>query len=115
MLEGLSLLAACGLSFVGFSVLALSQDRHWVAVTAMKENRRQRGAYLLAVGLTLQCLACPLMIFSQGAGFGALLWGIGMIGAAMSVAFILTWRPSWLLFVALVCQGWRWGKGPAGT
>ncbi|MET4577441.1 DUF3325 domain-containing protein [Ottowia thiooxydans] len=104
MYEAFGLLAAFTLSFIGFALIALSQDRHWEAVTAMQADHRVRGACLLAVGLIMQCVACLLIVFSQGAGFGVLLWGVGITGTAMLVAFALAWRPRWIIFIALVSR-----------
>jgi hypothetical protein len=88
--------AAFALMFLGFAVLALSQERHWERVhetnwLAARSPRAQR-----AIGFIAIAAALPLCLHDQGAGFGSLLWVVLMGAAAMAVALLLTWRPRWL-------------------
>ncbi|GGB99322.1 hypothetical protein GCM10007205_05790 [Oxalicibacterium flavum] len=96
MVECVSLVLACVASLLGFGLLALGQERHWEAVTALAADRRVSQRVLMTMGLVLQALALPLLVFSQGAGFGSLLWGVLVTATAMSIAFVLSWRPRWL-------------------
>lgn len=96
MRELLPLLAAALLALSGFALLALSQQRHLDRVLGSNSPlahklRAQRATGFIALGLSLvACLA------SQGAGFGSLLWVLLICAAAMSIAFMLSWRPHWL-------------------
>lgn len=84
------------LAVLGFALLALSQTRHAHHVQptqALSESTRRWRRRLGGVGLSL---SLPVCIASQGAGMGSLLWGVSISTAAITVAFILTWRPRWL-------------------
>lgn len=96
MAECLSLVLACVASLLSFGLLALGQERHWKMVTALTADQRVSQRALMTTSLVLQILALPLLFFSQGAGFGSLLWGLLVTAMAMSIAFVLSWRPLWL-------------------
>lgn len=95
---------AVAVSLFGFLVLALGQDRHWEAVTGRGADARVRGPVLLPVGLAAQAASCALLVLAQGPGFGALLWGVCMTAAALTVALTLTWRPAALRPLALLIR-----------
>lgn len=88
-------LAAFGLALWGFSLLALSQARHFETVHACPPPTGTRTASRMA-GFTAIGLCLPLCIVSEGAGFGSLLWLLLISAAAMAIALTLTWRPRWL-------------------
>lgn len=96
------MLSASLLALLGFSLLALSQDRHYDRVfeSNWPENRPQ--GVRRAIGFTALALALPLCIAADGAGFGSLLWVVLISAAAMAVAFALTWRPHWLRWARLI-------------
>lgn len=96
MLESFLPVLAVLASLCGFVLLALSQDRHWSAVTGLDEGQRVPSAPLRGGGLAAQAVACVLWVIAEGPGFGALLWGVSMTGTAMAIALTLTWRPQWL-------------------
>lgn len=88
------------LLFLGFALLALSQERHQQRVFGSDRplppvSRAQRATGFIAISLAL-----PLCVLGQGGGFGSLLWVVLMGAAAMAVALLLTWRPQWLRLVA---------------
>ena len=100
MRETLPMVAACLLALLGFALLALNQERHFLGVCphilpAPRSSRMQRALGFLAIVSGL-----PLSIAAQGASFGSLLWAMLLIAAAMAVAFTLTWWPHWLRPVA---------------
>jgi len=87
-------------AWLGFALLALSQQRHFFHVH--KENvpaalvlSGQRAIGFIAIGVSLVCC-----IAGQGASFGALLWVLSLSAAAMAIALTLTWRPYWLCWLA---------------
>lgn len=88
----LMLVAACG--YLGFAVLALSQARHWQGVRgggSTPPRPALRGAGVLGLAASLAAA-----IVRDGAGFGALLWGVAASLAALAVVATLTWRARWL-------------------
>ncbi|MDQ3270648.1 MAG: DUF3325 domain-containing protein [Pseudomonadota bacterium] len=103
--------SAFALLFLGFALLALSQDRYQECVFGSNgpiapASRAQRATGLIAIALAL-----PLCVWDQGGGFGSLLWVVLMGAAAMAVALLLTWRPRSLRLLGL----WRIGKTPEAT
>lgn len=100
MRELLPIASAWLLAVLGFALLALNQERHLTRVcepapSTFRSSRTQRVLAVLAIASGL-----PMCISAQGAGFGSLLWAMLLPATAMSVAFILTWRPHWLRPVA---------------
>ncbi len=96
MHEVLFLLAGFASAWLGFALLALSQERHFERVyksnwPAAHKPWAQRATAFIAIGVSLVCC-----ITSQGASFGSLLWVLATTAAALAVAFMLTWRPHWL-------------------
>ena len=87
-------------AWLGFALLALSQQRHFVHVhksnvPAALAIYAQRAIFFIAIGANLVCC-----LAGQGAGFGALLWVLSLSAAAMAMALTLTWRPHWLYCLA---------------
>lgn len=93
MFDVLASASAALVSLIGFGLLALAQERHWNNVTGLDECCRIPAASLRFAGLAAQALACVLFVVAEGPSFGALLWGVGMTGTAMAIAFALTWKP----------------------
>lgn len=96
IIDTLLLLLAAGASLVGCACLALSQDRHRLAVAGDRRHpprtpghTRSLGWYLLAASL----LACTLR---DGGAFAALLWPLLVGASAFAVALTLTYRPELL-------------------
>jgi hypothetical protein len=96
MLEACLPVLAVLASVFGFALLALSQDRHWSAVTGLDEGHHVSCAPLRGSGLAAQAVAWVLWVSAEGPGFGALLWGVSTTAAAMAIALTLTWQPQWL-------------------
>jgi hypothetical protein len=87
-------------AWLGFALLALSQQRHFVHVhksnvPAAHVIYARRAIGFIAIGANLVCCMA-----SQGASFGALLWVLSLSAAAMAIALTLTWRPHWLYCLA---------------
>ena len=93
MHEALLIMTSALASFLGFAMLALSQDRHWTHVTGLDPTRRALTIALRLAGVGTQALVCVPLVVSQGPGFGSLLWVLGLTLMAVTVAAVLTWRP----------------------
>lgn len=83
------LAAVC--AFAGCALLALSQPRHWQAVTGSatippRSSRRLGGGLVLASLVTC--------IWRDGASFAALLWPLLLMAGALGVSAVLAWRPA---------------------
>lgn len=87
-------------SLLGFAMLALSQDRHWTHVTGLHPTRRALTIALRWAGLCIQAVVCVPLVVSQGPGFGALLWGLGLTLMAVTVTSVLTCWPQALIPLA---------------
>lgn len=87
------LLGAALAALLGCALLALSQQRHWQAVTrspsAPGRAPRRLGALLLTV-----CVV--LTILRDGASFAALFSPVLIGSAALITAMVLTWAPHML-------------------
>jgi hypothetical protein len=98
------LLLAALLSWLGFALLALTQERHFALFyTSFKPFnqwiRAQAATGIIAIFLTL-----PLCMKAQGAGLGSLLWVLLTTASAMTVALQLTWAPNALKPLAWLIQ-----------
>lgn len=97
MFNALMLVGAFVLCFAGCVLLALSQRRNWRLVSDDKRGKPPRTA---AIGWSLVLLGLPPCILRDGGSFAALLWPLVFAAAAIGVAMVLAYRPSWLRFVA---------------
>ena len=70
-----SSLALTLILYVGFALLALSQDRNWRIVDAAALPKYPARVILRVAGFTLLGLALVSAVLCNGASFGALLWG----------------------------------------
>jgi hypothetical protein len=91
------LLAAVLVStYLGFALLALSQDRHWHHLGGGR-HCPVRTAWLLRVsGYILLLASLVLALWRDGPSFGALVWVTALSICAFAVVATLTWRPHWL-------------------
>lgn len=97
-------LAGLMAAWLGFALLALSQERHLSRVDPSNSHPAlsrpaQRAIGFIAIGASLVCC-----IAGQGASFGTLLWVLSLSAAAMAIALTLTWRPHWLYGLAHVLR-----------
>ena len=100
MREGFWALAGLMAAWLGFALLALSQERHLSRFYQSNSHpvlsrRAQRAIGFIAIGVSLVCC-----IAGQGASFGSLLWVLSLSATAMATALTLTWRPHWLYWLA---------------
>lgn len=85
------LLSAALLSAVlGSVMLALSQRRHWQAVTG---SPLSAGRPMRRLGSLLLAASFVLTILRDGASFGALAWPMLVGFSALIVAMLLAWVP----------------------
>lgn len=97
MMESALLLIALSLTaYLGFALLAVSQARHWRAVSGTAEPPPAVKIVLRVFGAGCLLMALGLALLRDGPSFGALLWATVISLAALAVAFTLSWRPSWL-------------------
>lgn len=104
MRETACALAGLMAAWLGFALLALSQERHLVRfyqsnVPPAPSLRAQRAIGFIAIGASLACC-----IAGQGVSFGSLLWVLSLSAAAMAIALTLTWCPHWLYGLARVLR-----------
>lgn len=92
----LSLLAVIGTLYLGFVLLALSQDRHWHEAGGQRQCPPRMRRMLRPAGYALLIVALVLALMRDGASFGALLWATTISAGAFAVVCTLTWRPRWL-------------------
>lgn len=82
--------------YLGFVLLALSQDRHWHDLGGARYCPLPLRTALRIAGGALVVAGLPLAVLRDGAGFGALLWVTGLSACAFAVVGTLTWRRQWL-------------------
>ncbi|MEO0421955.1 MAG: DUF3325 domain-containing protein [Pseudomonadota bacterium] len=94
-METLLLALASGSCLLSASLLALSQQRNWRAVTAAPYPSAIRStARPLAYGL--MGLALMLCVARDGGSFAALLWPLLLGAAGLAVTLVIAYRPRWL-------------------
>lgn len=81
------------LTWLGFALLALAQERHFDLFYLSFKPLTQWIRVQAAIGIIAICLALPACIVACGTGFGSLLWVLQLTLAAMAVALQLTWTP----------------------
>lgn len=94
------LVVACLLAWLGFALLALSQERHFERFYTSNRPPPQSDRAQVAIGIIAICAALPVCIGAQSPSFGSLLWVLITIAAATGTALQLTWAPRLLLPVA---------------
>lgn len=113
MLDTALTIGAALVSYLGFVLLALTQERHWRAVCVVA-RQHIRPTWPIVTGLTLQLLTLVMVLFAQGPSFGSLLWAVMISAAAMAVAFTLAWHPRWLRPIAQLLRD-RTARTPGGV
>lgn len=106
MAEPAATVAALLICLAGWVLCALSQRDHWSAAGGpLPPPSRCRLRGVRAVAVLLLAAALPCCVAGHGTGFGILLWVMALGATAVSVAFTLAWRPSWLHRMAvLMCD-----------
>jgi hypothetical protein len=89
----IAVMAAC---YLGFALLALSQDRHWHNVGGQRDCPFRAMVPLRLGGYALLLAALTLALVLDGPAFGSLLWATMLTAGALAVVCTLTWRACWL-------------------
>lgn len=95
MRDGSLLLALSAASYLGFALLALSQDRHWQQAGGGRQCPAPLVLPLRVLGYAALFVALVLALHRDGPGFGSLLWGTMVSLAAVAVVCTLSWRARW--------------------
>jgi len=84
-----TLLAVFLTAWLGFACLALSQRRHWHAVTGRGGPPRRLVPGLRVLGAAGLILSLSLALWRDGPSFGSLLWVTSLSLMALLVALVL--------------------------
>lgn len=99
--DAAALMGIVSTAYLAFACFALSQRRHWEAVT---EGRAYPalvvGRILRPLGGVLLVLSLALALTRDGLDYGSMLWVVVLSIAALAVALTLTWRPRALCFLS---------------
>ena len=79
----------------GGAALALSQRQHWEAVVGRNGPSRQMKR-LRRTGWGLIGVSAALSVIRDGIAFGVLLWPMAVFAGALTIVFILAYRPNTL-------------------
>jgi hypothetical protein len=103
------LLAAAQLcSASGMGWLALAKKEHWRQVRGSTPLARGTRRALSVLGSAAFIVALVLCALADHAAMAALVWMMELSASALLVAFTLSWRPRWLLWLV------PWVRGEAG-
>lgn len=100
----LSFLALIVALYLGFALLALSQERNRRTVRVAAALPRVATILLRVAGYGLIGLALPIALWRDGPGFGALMWATLVSIGALAVVCTLTWKPLWLRPLVRIVQ-----------
>ena len=93
MPDALLLAAAWLTNGVGLGWLALSMDTHWEQVRGTEPLVRSTVRTLRWMGAVGLAAALALCLAVDHASMASLVWFMTLAGAALAVAFTLSWRP----------------------
>jgi hypothetical protein len=93
MLEALKVVILLACTFVGFALIALTQDQHRKRVAAAPALQRRRAWGQRALAAVFLLLALPIALWRDTTSFGAILWVLSLSGGAFLTVAALTWRP----------------------
>lgn len=99
------LIALALFSYLGFALLALSQDRHWSRAGGKQTCPARLIMPLRAGGYGLLLAALGLALLRDGPSFGALLWATMLTISALGVVATLAWRAAWLRPIVRAAAG----------
>lgn len=95
----LLLAGAGGLTALGFAWLALAMEVHWEQVHGHSGPAPIHQRMLRVMGSLLLVASLVLCLAADHASMAVLVWAMLLAGAAILVAFMLSWRPGWLRVV----------------
>lgn len=89
-----------GLAFVvctaGLGWLALAMEVHWRQVRGGTALPRARIVALRVGGAVALLASLAVCLRADHASMAALVWVMLLAAAALTIAFVLSWRPRWL-------------------
>lgn len=95
-LDALLLLAALVAAVAGMGWFALAKDVHWEQVHGDRPQTPGKVALLRWLGALGLAASLGLCLAVDHASMASLVWVMALAGAALAIAFTLTWRPQWL-------------------
>lgn len=108
MIKALLLTLAVLLCTLGMAWFALAMEVHWQQVRGTDAPARPGIARLLrGLGGVALLVALLICLRVDHATMATLVWVMALAGAALAVAFTLSWRPRWLAWlVAWLPSSW---------
>jgi len=94
--ESLMLLLAVLTNLVGLCWLALAMDVHWEQACGPVSASRRTVLSLRGLGGFSLFTSLLLCLQADHASMAVLVWFMTLAGAALSIAFALTWQARWL-------------------
>lgn len=110
-MKALWLLSAYAACVAGFGWLALAMEPHWQQVRGGLAPGRAAVLCLRALGIVGLFLSLAACLSADHVTMAALVWVMTLAAAALSVTFVLSWRPA--LLSPLVA--WMPGGGAGRT
>ncbi|MGN6831268.1 DUF3325 family protein [Paucibacter sp. M5-1] len=110
MREPLMLLAALAATVAGLGWLALAMEVHWQQVCGARPLTPATVGGLRLLGAAGLLGSLGLCLSVDHVSMASLVWVMTLAGAALLIAFTLSWRPQWLALLLLRRPG-RTGAG----
>ncbi len=101
MREPLMLLAALAATVAGLGWLALAMEVHWQQVCGARPLKPATVAGLRLLGAAGLLGSLGLCLSVDHVSMASLVWVMTLAGAALLIAFTLSWRPQWLALLLL--------------
>ena len=102
MRDAFLLLVAFVATWLAFACFALAQRRHWQAVTGAQDCSRSGRWILKSSGIVGLVASFTVILWREGADYGALLWVTQLPVAALCVVATLSLRPRLLRPIAAI-------------
>lgn len=83
-------------NIAGLGWLALAMDVHWAQALGPAPASSSTVKLLRILGVAGLVASLLLCLSVDHASMASLVWFMTLAGAALSIAFTLTWRPHWL-------------------
>ena len=103
-LKALWLLLAYVFCVSGFGWLALAMEAHWAQVRPGRLPTPGAVHALRLLGVLGLLCALGACLRADHATMAALVWVMTLAAAALTVAFLLSWRPAWLAPLVFWCR-----------
>lgn len=103
MPEAIKFTIALASGLAGMGWLALAMDVHWQQVQEAHTISRRTAIALRVLGTLALAVSLGVCFWVDHATMAPLVWVMAVAGAALVVAFTLSWRPRWLKVLLL---GW---------